>query len=67
MTKEEECLEWLESIDGYIGEDERQYLQENYPEVEFNLRGVTSHIKDGEIKTPVRGYIDSLKYGKPLD
>lgn len=68
MSKEKECLEWLESLDtGYIGDRERQHLEDNYPDVEFNLTGVTSHMRDGEIKTPIRDYIDSLKYGKPLD
>lgn len=69
MTPEEsECLEWLESLDtGYIGEEERKYLRENYPEVEFNLVGVTSVLEDGETLTPKRDYMQSLKFGKPLD
>lgn len=68
MTKEQECLQWLESLDTvYIGGEERQYLEENYPGVEFNLVGVTSQIRDGEIKTPIRDYIHALRYGKPLD
>jgi hypothetical protein len=63
-----ECLDWLESLDQtHIGEEEREYLQENFPGVEFNLVGVSSLVDDGEIKTPVRDYIHSIKYGKPLD
>jgi len=68
MSKEKECLEWLESLDKYyIGDEERQHLEENYPDVTFDFAGVTSYMEDGEVKTPVRDYIHSLKYGQPLD
>lgn len=68
MSKEQECLEWIESLGtGYIGEDEREYLEENYPDVEFNLVGVTSVLEDGETLTPKRDYIQAIKYGKSLD
>lgn len=68
MSQAEDCLKWLESLDtAYVGEEERQYLEENYPDVDFDFAGVTSYMEDGEIKTPVRDYIHSLKYGQPLD
>jgi hypothetical protein len=64
----QECLEWLESLDkNYIGDDEREYLEENFPKVKFNMLGVTSIVEHGEIKTPVVDYIQSIKYGKSLD
>lgn len=67
-NQEIECLNWLESLDSaYIGEEEQEILEKRFPNVEFNLKGVTSIVEDGEIKTPVRDYIHALKYGKPLD
>lgn len=69
LSQEEvKCLEWLQSLDQYyLGEEEKEYLEENFPGVEFNLVGVSSVVEDGEIRTPVRDYIQSIKYGKPLD
>jgi len=64
----QECLEWLESLDkDYIGDEEREYIEENFPGVKFDMLGVTSVVVDGEIKTPTIDYIQSIKHGQPLD
>lgn len=64
----QKCLEWLESLDQYyIGDDEREYMKENFPNVKFDLLGVTSVFEDGEVKTPKKDYIDGIRYGNPLD
>jgi hypothetical protein len=61
--QEQECLEWLRSLEGhYIGDEEREYIAENYPDVNFNFAYVTSTVKDGEIKTPIDDYIDGIRY-----
>jgi len=67
-NQEMECLHWLESLDSaYIGEEELEEMEERFPNVEFDLVGVTGVVEDGKLKTPKRDYIQALEYGRPLD
>jgi hypothetical protein len=64
--REKEFLEWLEGQDDYYLD--RDVVEEKFPEVEFNMTGVTSKIgDDGEWLTPKRDFRQAIVYGHALD
>jgi hypothetical protein len=64
--REKEFLDWMDEQDGYyLNRDE---VEKKFPEIEFNMTGVTSKLgDDGEWLTPKRDFRQSIVYGQALD
>lgn len=60
MSEKEEFLEWLGEQDYYI---EHDVVEEKYPELEFNLMGITMVVDEetDEMLVPARDYRRGLK------
>lgn len=61
-----EFLLWLNDQDGYWIEDQRVF--EEFPDLDFNLIGVTKRENDdGNTETPKRDWRQAVKYGGVMD
>lgn len=65
MSNEREFLQWLNDKNDYYVSDKE--VQEQFPNLEYEMVGVTKVMRDGEPHTPIRDWRQSVRYGGVID